>query len=219
VIDLEERVRETLHRRAMDVQPKLEVPSGLIPRAGRRIARNFSGALVAVALVAVGAVTGFRALTGPDPQLPVDTPAQAACRASDLIGSSDLMTPEGMLNVREGRLVVTNEGSAACSLVNTPSVRVLADGETLDFTGALDPLWKSPPPGWPVVTLQPGEKAMVRVRWTQWCSMNVPTTWEIHFPGNRGTLSIPLDYRQEVPGCEGSDPSTLELGPFEPFSK
>jgi uncharacterized protein DUF4232 len=227
VIDFEERVRETLRRRAMDVQPKLEVPTGLVPRAGMRIARNLSALVVAVAVVAVGAVAGVRAFTGSSRLLPVSTPAPA-CQANELSGTSSLAAPEATpqqkANIREGQLLVINKGREACSLVDSPSVRILGASEKLlDVTGTLDPSWKvhgyGPPPGWPVVTLQPGQTAAVRVKWTKWCSGAVPTTWQIQLPGNRGNVVFAVNSGQDVPSCEGKPaPSKLERGPFEPLT-
>ena len=46
--------------------------------------------------------------------------------------------------------------------------------------------------------LKPGDTAMARVAWTQWCSSKVPTAWEIQLPGNRGALRFSIDIGQDV---------------------
>ena len=62
--DVEERLRETLRRHAVVVPPRVEVPAGLVHRAGMRIARNLAVVALVVGIVAVGAVTGLAAQIG-----------------------------------------------------------------------------------------------------------------------------------------------------------
>ena len=54
--DFEERLRETLRRKAVAVPPKREVPPGLVRRALARIARNLSAIAIAIAIVAMAQI-------------------------------------------------------------------------------------------------------------------------------------------------------------------
>jgi hypothetical protein len=78
-----------------------------------------------------------------------------------------------------------------------------------------------PPPDWPVVTLQPGDKAKIHVKWISWCNDTRdtdPTRWQLEFAGSGGAVEFDVT-RQDVPTCatQGRDP-TLRVGPFEPYS-
>src|SRR5438046_1837357 len=106
--DFEERLRETLRRKAVAVPPKREVPPGLVRRALARIARNLSAIAIAIAIVAIGTVTGVHALSGPSRDRLASTPPPVpACRALDLSGSSHLVQPDGKSDTREGALTLT----------------------------------------------------------------------------------------------------------------
>src|SRR5438034_11060577 len=95
MVDVEDRLREMLRRRAGDVPIQVKAPPGMLRRAWRRILMAFTGAAVAVAVVAAGAVAGVRLLNqnvnGPA------SPAQTApaCRASDLQGGISLHDEAG----------------------------------------------------------------------------------------------------------------------------
>ena len=225
--DLEERLRETLRRKAVAVPPKREVPPGLVRRALARIARNVSAAAVALAIVAMGTVTAVHALSGPSQnRLATAPPPAPACQAINLSGASKLTASDPA--TREGYLSVANRGSSACSLQGQPGVRVVnPTGFALSLrSGSVEPLWKVrgmvPPPGWPVVTLQPGDTAMIHVKWVSWCPRppsrdTDPTNWQIEFAGSGGAVEFPVT-GQDVPTCvQGRDP-TLKTGPFEPYS-
>jgi uncharacterized protein DUF4232 len=226
--DLENRLRETLQRRAVAVPPQREVPAGLIQRAWARIVRNVSAVAFAVAVVAIGAVTGVHALSGQPQDRPATSPQPApACLAIDLRGASKLEASYPDPATREGYLTVTNAGKTACSLQGRPVVRVVnPNGFGLSLRGgSVDPFWATrglaPPPDWPVVTLQPGDKAKIHVQWTSWCKGTRdtdPTKWQIQFAASRGTVEFPVT-DQDVPICasQGQDP-TLRVGPFEPYS-
>lgn len=225
--EMEDRLREALRRHAVSVDTPRRVPAGLIHRAGVRIARNGAIALVAVAVVAVGMVGGVHALTA-SRHTPTSKPHLApACRANQLTGTSNLMISGKESKSREGVLVVTNEGSTPCSVQDRPDVRVRDDAGTsppLDTKKKIDPYWttrgSTPPPDWPVVTLQPGDRAEIHVKWTNWCGGpdNPPVRWEIQLSGGRGVVRVALNHGQDIPNCTGaSELSTLNWGPFEPF--
>jgi hypothetical protein len=226
--DLEDRLRETLRRRAVAVPPELEVPVGLVRRAWVRIARNLAAVAVAIAIVAMGAVTGVHALSGPPRDRPATSPQPApTCQATNLLGASKLMASDGYPETREGYLTVANDGGTACSLQGRPVVRILdPTGSGLDLRGgSVDPFWVmrgvGQPPDWPVVTLQPGDRAKIHVQWISWCNKSHdtdPTRWQIEFAGSAGKVLFPVT-RQDVPTCaEPAQDPTLRVGPFEPFS-
>jgi uncharacterized protein DUF4232 len=224
--DLEERLREALTRRAVTVPRGSRVPAGLIHRAGLRIARNATVGLVAAAVVGVGMVSGVHALTSSRPR-PAATPRVApACRANQLTGTSKLESSGKKAQAREGVLVVENKGSIPCSLEGRPAVRVRDGvGTSPPMNSAqIDPYWKvrgiGAPPEWPVVTLQPGDRAEIHVRWTNSCAGpdNPPVTWEIELSSGNGVVPAELDQGQDIPNCANpNELPTLKSGPFEPF--
>jgi hypothetical protein len=223
--DLEDRLRDTLRRKAVAIPPRREVPPGLLRRALARIARNVSAIIVAVAVVAIGAVTGVHALSGPSQGRVATTPPPVpACLAADLSGSSHLSQPDGESDTREGSLTVSNNGTATCSLRGNPVVRVLT---TLTGIAPLDegdaePFWRirgpGKPPDWPVVTLLPGDKARIHVIWSNSCGAGGdPTRWEIELPAHGGKVTFDMDTHQDIPTClNGGAAATLKVGPFEP---
>ena len=87
---------------------------------------------------------------------------------------------------------------------------------------ASEPQWKAnaapQPQGWPVVSLQPGSVASVRVRWSNSCpQLSGPVSWKIDLGNGAGTVDASSADASFVPPCNGpTDPSTLEVGPFEP---
>jgi hypothetical protein len=222
--DFEERLRETLRRKAVAVPPKREVPPGLVRRALARIARNVSAVVIALAVVALGTVTGVHALSGPSQDRLASSPSPApACLAADLSGTSRLTQPDGKPDTREGSLTVINKGTTTCSLKGHPVVRVLtATGIEHIEGGYVDPFWMSQgpgqPPDWPVVTLVPGDKARIHVMWSNSCGVGGdPKRWEIELTVHGDKVTFPMDIRQDVPTClDGGKPETLKVGPFEP---
>jgi hypothetical protein len=224
--DLEERLRETLRRKAGAVPPKREVPPGLVRRALARIARNVSAVAIALAVVAIGTVTGVHALSGPSQdRLATTPPPPPACRAVDLSGSSHLMTPNTPDAPRDGSLWLTNKGATTCSLQDRPWVRVLtATGTVVDIDERQNAasFWSiqsvGKPPDWPVVTVLPGDKARVHVIWSNSCGVGGdPARWEIELPEHGGKVTFDMDISQDVPTCvDGATSSILRVGPFEP---
>jgi hypothetical protein len=84
------------------------------------------------------------------------------------------------------------------------------------------PAWKadgmSQPAGWPVVTLAPFKSASFRVRWGNWCPQGrTAPLWRIHI--GSGTVDANGLEAVSPPPCNGPGlPSTIEVGPFEPFN-
>ena len=215
MLDVEDQVREMLRRRADDVPIHVEAPPGMLRRAWRRILMAFTGAAVAVAVVATGAVAGVR-LLNQNGNVPV-TPAQAApaCRASDLQGSPRLVGASGHF---AGSLLLTNVSGNPCSLLGQPALVIVdANGDIDLHEESTDPSWvvrsKPTPKGWPVVTLYYGTSAGIRIEWTSWCGV-APAEWRIVLP--RGGMLHIVIHKRDVPACEGS--SRLQVGPFEPVT-
>jgi hypothetical protein len=225
--DVEDRLRETLRRRARSVPARLDVPPDLVGRARTRIARNAVAGVALVAIVAVGTFTGVRALTGHSQGRVTATPAPTACSGANFSGRSNLMIPDGHEDVREGVLVLTNVGRAACWVRGSPIVKVL-DRQgipRLVGSGDLAPAWEvnrtGPPPDWPLITLQPGEQVQVRVQWkgcpNSHSEQTDPATWELRFPEGGGTTPVDVT-RQDIPTCAHKEPQELKVGPFEPYT-
>jgi hypothetical protein len=232
--DLDDQLHELFQRRADDVSPHREVPRSLARRARHRIALTALGAGIGVIVVAAGALAGIRALgDGPavdqlgggrstssaQPSAPV-TPE---CTAAQLRAVGSM---EGAAGSREGSIGLTNLSDTTCTLEGTPAITLLDDGLTpitSDVTFVSSPAgWVadgSPqPPGWPVVTIAPGDPASVRVRWSNWCpDGRVAPLWRIDIPGG-GTVDVSNGMDSvPPPPCNGPDePSTIEVGPFEP---
>jgi hypothetical protein len=82
-----------------------------------------------------------------------------------------------------------------------------------------EPAWRvdgdTAPDGWPDVTVAPAFQASLRVRWSNWCGDAVPA-WALHLDGGSNVAVDGIG--ADVPPCNGSgQPSTVEIGPFEPL--
>jgi hypothetical protein len=241
---MDDDLRETLQRKADDVRPRRGVPPSLGRRAGRRIALNSLLFGTTAVVVVAGAIVGFRAFTGPPAVGPghspsptqhasspapgattasgTPTPAGApACTSGELRANGSL---QGAAGSREGVIDVANFSDTTCTLQGRPDVTLLASpgheitsGITFMDAG---PGWMvdgdPQPAGWPVVTLQAGDSASVRVRWGNWCPQGrAAPLWQIDIPGD-GPLPV-TNGMDEPPPCNGEGvPSTIEVGPFEP---
>jgi hypothetical protein len=72
------------------------------------------------------------------------------------------------------------------------------------------------PGGWPVVTLDEGDTATVRFRWSNACDVGTSPTLRVSRQDGTAVAEIRVE-SFDVPPCNGPDqPSTLEIGPFEP---
>lgn len=234
--ELEDRLREVLQRRAAGVPPRLQPPPRMLRRARRRVALTAATGALSIALVAGGAVAGIRLAVAPRNATPLTSaspgpqvtpsPAQPTvrtCTAADLTGRIDLSGSGGQA---VGSIIITNGGSTSCTLTGVPRVSVFDDtGRQLaplpQTTGQA--WWQvdgaSRPGGWPFVTLRSGQRARVRIQWSNWCPTppaQLPSEWRVELPGEGGTVSA-TDSKSHQAGCiHPSQPNRLQVGPFEP---
>ncbi len=239
-------VRDLLRRRAENVPPHGEVPASLAPRVRRRIAFNAALAGAVAVVLAAGAFASVRAFTGsaPQPVGPTPPPTHAsqpapsqsatgasptgpvgapACTSADLrlVGALG-----GAAGSRGGAVRITNVSGAACTLEGTPSItlldrsgRPITAGVTI---GTSQAFWqshsRSTPPGWPVVTIDPGGVASFQILWSNWCAnQQQPPTWRVAIPGGGTVEATGMDVPDGPPPCNGpGQPSTVSIGPFEP---
>src|SRR6476661_5858949 len=191
--------------RAAAVPQVQDVPPTMVARARRRVARN---AAVFVLGVAIPGDSGSSA------------PA-SACAAPDLRAEVSL---GGAMGSVEGSIRLTNVGGATCTLSGRPTVSIFDSSghEVALQVVASEPQWQADgapePAGWPVVSLQPGSAASVRVSWSNACpQLSGPASWKVDLGNGGGTLDGSDAGASLVPPCNGpSEPSTLEVGPFEP---
>jgi hypothetical protein len=162
--------------------------------------------------------------SSPSPSLspspsPSPTPATLlACTGQQLRLSDGTQGAAGSV---EGSLLLTNASSVGCTVSGQPQVALIASGSQLSVTvQPTDPWWKvdntGQPAGWPVVTVEPGKAAVVRVRWANWCgdASTQSPDWAVTPLGFTAPLQVQA---QLVPPCNGpGQPSTLEVGPLEP---
>src|SRR5919197_374320 len=236
--DVKDEVRELLGRKADHVPPHRAVPRSLRRRIRRRIALNALVLGTLIVVLGAGAFAGVRALSGAGTVTPANSPSghpqspsvqpsssaatTAACTAGQLRA---VASTEGAAGSREGAVRLENLSDGACTLQGTPTITLLDQNSnpiTSGVTFVPAPAgWQaqgSPqPPGWPVVTLQPGDSASVRIRWGNWCpdGRAVPL-WQMEIPGG-GTVDVSGLDTAGPPLCNGqSMPSTVKVGPFEP---
>lgn len=147
-------------------------------------------------------------------------PAEA-CTAGQLRAVGEM---QGAAGAREGSATVTNFSDKVCTLQGTPGVALLDEHlkaiSGVTFTNGA-PGWKvdgSPmPPGWPVVSLQPGQAATIRLRWTNWCHRGRSPLWQLQI--GSGTVDVNGLDAVYPPPCNGPGmPPNIEIGPFEPSS-
>ena len=218
--EIDEEIRQMLRERSGDVAPRFEVPRSLTTRTRRRIAVNAIAVAATVVFASAGAFAGFRAvIRGHEPETSITAPV--ACLSTQLRATASM---EGAMGSRAGAIRLTNASSDVCVLRGAPTIRLFeGNGDGIASGIAFlrgEPMWKKDalpePAGWPTVTLQPGDSASVQVRWSNWCPDGRPA------PGWRVALadgSIGVDGMQDgfPPPCNGEgQPSTIEVGPFEP---
>jgi hypothetical protein len=232
--DMDDRVRDLLRRKADDLPPHRGVPGSVVSRARRRIAMNALAVVVAAVVVAGGAFAGVRAIVANPPRGLVGTPtpsssqpsptlpAITSCTSSQLQAAASL---QGAAGSREGSIDLTNMSSNPCTLEGRPTISLLENNRPitsgLTFV-ASPPQWQvdatPKPPGWPVVTLTSGEAASIRIRWGNWCPQGrAAPQWQVDVGG--GPVDVSGMDAPGAPPCNGpGQPSTIEVGPFEPFS-
>jgi Domain of unknown function (DUF4232) len=171
--------------------------------------------------------------TGPTPRHVSPTPhasttapatstvSPSACSAGQLRAVGTL---EGAAGSREGAITVSNFSDVTCTLQGQPTITLLnhklkpiTSGVTYSTTPAGWEVNASPtPPGWPVVTIAPGQAASVRIRWSNWCPDGRPAPlWQLGVP--QGAVDVNGFDAALPPPCNGpGQPTTIEVGPFEP---
>lgn len=219
------QLEQVLRDRAAEVPHVQDVPPTILMRARRRVARNAVASVLGAVLIVAGASVGLANLHGSGVAIPESPPTVAptstGCAASDLKGKVSL---EGAMGSVEGSIDLTNVGGATCTLTGRPAVSISdAQGNEVRVqVTESEPQWKAnaapQPQGWPVVTLHPGSAASVRVRWSNACpQLSGPVSWKIDLGNGAGTLDPSSADASFVPPCNGpTEPSTLEVGPFEP---
>jgi hypothetical protein len=218
---------EVLRDRAAEVPQIQEVPPTMVARARRRVVRNAVVFVLGAAVIVVGASAGLATLGaqhGPGDAIPGDSGSSApstACAAPDLRAEVSL---GGAMGSVEGSIRLTNVAGGSCTLSGRPTVSIFdSQGhEVALHVTASEPQWQADgapePAGWPVVGLQPGSAASIRVRWSNACpQLSGPASWKVDLGNGGGTLDGSDAGASLVPPCNGpSEPSTLEVGPFEP---
>ncbi len=220
--EIEDEVRALLQRRAADVGPHLEIPPSLPGRARRRLAMR------AVAIGAVGIVVVAGLFTGLQHLGTVRnvTPGGSASGASSTACTSDQLAAtfaiwEGAAGSRMSAINLENVGTASCTLEGTPDIALLdptgaeitSDVTFVDAPAEWAVNGKPKPSGWPVVTLAPGDRALARLGWSNWCGSDPSPNWRLTLPGG-GTADLG---QADPPPCNGpGQPSTIEVGPYEP---
>jgi hypothetical protein len=224
------KLEQTLRERAAEVPYLQPTPPHLVGRARRRIARNALSSVLAVGLLVAGGAVGLanlRTLGGPGPDEvtsggPPSGGAHARpCTPGELGATASL---EGAAGSVLGEIRVTNRGDQTCTLRGRPILTIVdANGETVAVQAVeTAPRWKVDrdpvPEGWPVVQLPPRSAAAVRIRWTNACpQLTDPVSWSLDLPGKGGRLEVAGTDTAPIPPCNGpGEPSTLEVGPFEP---
>ena len=216
-----------LRDRAAEVPQVQDVPPTMVARARRRVARNAVVFVLGAAVIVVGASAGLATLGaqhGPGVAIPGDSGSSApstACAAPALRAEVSL---GGAMGSVEGSIRLTNVGGATCTLSGRPTVSILSStGHDVALqVSPSEPQWQvdggAEPAGWPVVSLRPGSAASIRVRWSNACpQLSGPASWKLDLGNGGGTLYVSGADASLVPPCNGpSEPSTLEVGPFEP---
>jgi len=221
------QLQQMLRDRAGEVPHVQDIPPTMLMRARRRVARNAVASVLGAVLIVAGASAGLANLGlrhGSGGTLPESSgsvvPPSTGCAASDLQGTVSL---DGAMGSVEGSIDLTNGSGATCTLTGRPTVSIFnSHGQEVPVqVSESEPQWRAngpQPQGWPVVSLQPGSAASVRVRWSNACpQLSDPVSWKIDLGTGAGTLDASSADPSFVPPCNGpTEPSTLEVGPFEP---
>lgn len=216
-------LERAMRARAAEVPSLLEPPATMLARARRRMARNALTAVVAIGLIVVGASAGFAGLGafgGPDHQRPAGHPGGPirSCAADDLHAQATLGGAAGSV---VGAIDLRNAGTRVCTLTGRPIVGIEdpAGHPVSVRVNRVESRWQADgaprPSGWPIVRLRPGSVAAIRVAWSNACpQLRNRATWSVDLGGGKGTLVVG---GVSPPPCNGAtEPSTLEVGPFEP---
>jgi hypothetical protein len=185
-----------------------------------------------VGCVVVGASVGLanlRSLGGPGPnEVTSGGPPTGAsvrpCTSAELNATASF---EGAAGSVVGTVRVTDTGGRSCSLTGRPDLTIVdPDGHTVAMQVVdAEPGWRlngePAPQGWPVVLLRPGSAAEVRIGWSNACpQLTGPVSWTLGLRGDAGTVVATGADGVLVPPCNGpTEPSTLQIGPFEPAQR
>jgi hypothetical protein len=225
-------LEQLLRERAGEIPSLQEAPRNVLMRARSRVLRNALSSAIAVGLIVVGASAGIARLgASHDPNVPGHSGggqspggfSSTSCTAADLRATAAL---QGGMGSVFGKLVLTNFTDKTCTLTGRPTVTLFTSaGRQLTIQAVASiPQWRadktSPPNGWPVVDLPPGTSAAIRVRWSNACpQLSKPALWNVGLPDG-GSLDVFGVDGTSPPPCNGTaEPSTLEVGPFEPNFK
>ena len=223
------KLEQVLRERAAQVPHLQEAPPKLLARARRRVARNALSSVVVIGLVVAGAsgilgmgvLRGSNVTPGSGTHSPTPAATTAACTAADLHATANL---DGAMGSVVGSVDLKNVGATMCTLTGRPTVTLVegSSGSALPVNVVdVIPQWqadtKSPPAGWPVVSLDPGSAAAIRVSWSNECpQLSNPVSWSVELGDGGGLLDV-AGADSLYPPCNGSaEPSTLQVGPFEP---
>jgi hypothetical protein len=230
---MDDEIRQLLRRKADEIPRRRAIPVSLTRRVRLRVARNAVALGTMIVLLGAGTFVGARALNAPGSHKPVrpassspkvSTPpaSPTACNSGQLRAVGIL---EGAAGSREGAISLTNFSDTTCTLQGEAKISLLDENRnpiTSGVTFSPSPAgWEvnaSPaPPGWPVVTLAPGQAASIRIRWSNWCPDGRPAPlWQVVVPGG-GPIDVNGFDSAGVPPCNGQgQPSTVEVGPYEP---
>jgi hypothetical protein len=218
-----------LRARAAEVPQFQHPPQKMLARARRRIVRNALSSVVVAGIFVVGisaGVASLRALPGSNRVPPASSgvhpsTAPSPCTAADLRATAAL---EGAAGSVLGSIDLTNLSTKTCTLTGRPILTLFSSPghevpvRRTDVAAQWQADGASPPLGWPVVSLRPRSAAAIRVRWTNACpQLSNPVAWNVDLGGGMGALDVVGADATFPPPCSGSaEPSTLEVGPFEP---
>jgi hypothetical protein len=227
------KLENVLRDRAAEVPYLQEVPRKMLVRARRRVVRNALSSIVAAGLFVAGVSAGLaslgtlrsanRVIPEGSPGVHSSAPASstASCIAADLRATAAL---GGAAGSEVGSIDLTNLSGGTCTLSGRPILALFTSAGHEVSVHVVDvvPQWQangaSPPHGWPVVSLRPGAAAAIRVRWTNACpQLADPALWSVDLGDGSGRLDVFGADTVYPPPCNGAgEPSTLEVGPFEP---
>jgi Domain of unknown function (DUF4232) len=234
--DIRDDIREVLQRKAAQVPPHLMAPPSLARRARGRIFVNALTVGLTLTVLSGAALAGVRTfgaarheqVAGQPTPPPHGTPSGAARPACTSGQLRAVGTFEGAAGSLEGGVTLSNFSDTTCTLRGRPIV-VLLHKNLKPITSGVTFLQAPPgwlvdgsprPAGWPVVTIHPGDAAFVRIRWSNWCPDGRPAPlWRLGIPGS-GSVDVTNGFDElPPPPCNGADqPSTVEVGPFEPVA-
>ena len=159
--------------------------------------------------------------TGTTQVLGNDTPCQATRLAAAAPDKATVFSGTGLYDSKDAgtalTVVVTNTGSAPCTLQGAPTVAMTAADGRDPAVRFVDAGQRFPRPPEPQVPLVPGGTATVTLAWhSQWCSANPnPVTVHLGLPANGGTLSVVPAHGWTPPACNGFEWNTISADPFQ----